>query len=127
LRAVIKSFETRAHRILLRGDGLVRVYSKPEDVDISAIEELFNTIIEISGGEKVLLFINPTEATGMTEEARKLLVQNFERYTAAMAAYIITEHSKNISSLISNVDKPKTPVKFFSDKDEAIAWLETFK
>ncbi|MCB0401536.1 MAG: STAS/SEC14 domain-containing protein [Flavobacteriales bacterium] len=122
--AVIKTIEAEGHRISIEGDGIIRVYSRGH-VTKKGIEEVFKLIIELSKGEKALIYIDPTEEQSMEPEARKTLKALGEEHCLGMAVLTRKNYAKNIANIIITTLQPKFHVKLFTDQSEAVSWLKS--
>jgi len=74
----------------------------------------------------VLLLVNMTNLVGVSKEARTMVSNNEMTKTHKAVAMLVSNPlTKLIASFFLGLNKPQFPIKSFTNKEEAIAWLLT--
>ncbi len=72
------------------------------------------------------IFNDPTAMKSIEKEARDYLANEGSEGLSAVAILVTNSVAYMAFNFYVKLSKPKVPTKFFTDKDEAIAWLKTF-
>lgn len=121
--SVIKTIETSAHRILIAGDGIIRVFVLPEKVGFDQMQELLDQLKILAENEKIKLFVDPSEIKGIDPKARKHFGKELEKIVSKCGLILRNKIVQSIVSLILTIDKPKFEMKTFNNEEDAIKWL----
>ena len=82
---------------------------------------------EYSGGRKLPLFANVRGMKGASPEARDLWNSEEVTITCASVRILIgSAFTRSIGSPFMKINKPPYPVKVFTEKEEALKWLEQY-
>jgi len=83
---------------------------------------------ELSGGKKLPLFVDMRRIKGVTPEARDYgnSVEVKSIYSA-MGILISSILTRTNASMFIRINQPPYPVKIFTEKEEALSWLQQFK
>lgn len=126
---IVKQLKTKEATILLRTDGIVEVtYNEGITIDVALQEVLLKEFWKICGDKKRCFLFSAFDYVTVTNEARKNAI-TIEDTTPVKATAIVTDSVayKLIAKFYIKVNKPKSPLNIFSNKDEAIAWLKQFQ
>jgi hypothetical protein len=93
--------------------------------DIQIAREIVEERIELFGDKSYLAVIDITNVKSATKDARKYMSCTKNGFNGIVAAAIISNKlvSMPIYNLFIKINKPEIPIKFFSNKKEAIRWL----
>lgn len=122
---VIECIETSAGTVRLCNDNIVRIDIKNgAEVDVKAIQELYDTFKALSSPEKKAFIYNTKDGTStMTFEARKFATQNTEYYKKLCVAIVINSLSQRIlGNFYLNAVKAHVPYKLFNSLEDAEKW-----
>lgn len=73
-------------------------------------------------------FIDITGLSSVNEAARNYMASTeAAEFISAGAIYTTNTLAKIIGMAFKLLDEPKAPVKVFTNKEDALSWLETFK
>lgn len=123
-RVVVETIETQAHRIIIKGDGVVRVYSKPSHIELDDIEALFSAYSRIQmDDERLVVLLDPTEENSMTSEARKHVVKHLKDHVQSIAIVGRKKFIRTLFSIISSVVNIGVNMKMFDSEEKAENWL----
>jgi hypothetical protein len=122
---VIECIEASACTIRLCDDNIVRIDIKNgAEVDVKAIQELYDTFKTFSASEQKAFIYNTKDGTStMTFEARKFATQNTEYYKKLCVAIVINSLSQRIlGNFYLNTVKAQAPYKLFNSLKDAEKW-----
>ena|ERR1051326_3399245 len=121
--------ETNVAFISLVDGDILRIEFKPDVlVEVKDMEENKEAYRKLIGDKKVyLLSIAPATAT-LTHEARNLFASPGRSSFKLAEGFVISSLAHRImANFISKVQKPKHPLRFFDNEDEAMKWLREIK
>lgn len=123
-----ESIETRAARVWLDADGIVRVkFSQNAELMIDDVRETGTAVKKINQGKAIPILADIRAIKSVTREARAGGVsKEFDGMRPASALLIGSVLSKAIGNLYLGLNKPEHPVKLFTSEAEAIVWLKGF-
>lgn len=122
----VKVIETNVSRISLRKDGIIESMDYPVAMTEANVRPIFEAFRELTQGQKMPFFIDPSSLPSVTSSARKSAIPVINECMSAMAMINHTPLSNLILKLLLTIDGVKIPVKTFKNKDEAIMWLRHF-
>ena len=97
-------------------------------VDLEALKESDKVTEELTKGEKVLMLYDARNHFTLTEDAMEYAQKDiFNKKRIATAIVSDKTGIKITIDYMNKVMKPSIPIKIFSTKEEALAWLLTFK
>ena len=120
---IIKTYETEAHRVSLKGDGITRVYSKPKHIVESDITRLIEKFKEIGDGKRLLVLIDPTEENSMSDEAKNQIIVNLGTVVFAVAVMNKKKYITQLGNLFLKSKRLSFSLKMFTDENKAVDWL----
>ena len=119
--AVIKTYETKLHRIMLH-DGIIKVYAKGEELDLEGSKEVFKIFEEIAEARRYIL-IDPTEDQSVSLKAQKFTMQWLNSHDNTVAVITKNKRSKILVDAMIKLFGTKFKLKIFTDSEEAFNWL----
>jgi hypothetical protein len=109
--------------------GIVHLVFEPETfLSLSLIKQVVQHRISLFHDKDYPLFIDFRNVLSMETAARKFLKSDEASLHASAAAIQVgSPVSRFLVNLFITVDKPGKPIRMFTDKTRAIAWLKKFK
>jgi len=108
-------------------DGILNVVYKVSRLDIEYAKRVVEEHMKVDLGSEYPVFIDITSIKSASKDARDYLssdaaIQNVSA-SAMLAGSVI---SKLMGTFFLAFNKPATPIKLFTEKDEAIRWLSKY-
>ena len=125
----MKKIELKHSVVSLMDEGIMHIHIKGgSELELTDAVLIVEAIGKLGEGKKYPVFIDCEEFSSVDKEVRVFSASPESNiYTLAEAiAYDSLAH-KLISNFYIKYNKPSVPTKIFSNKEEAIAWLKTFK
>lgn len=95
------------------------------ELDVEDGYEMRSVFVQLSKGNKFAILTDASTFFSTTQELRQLLASpKFTDLRIATAIYTQNMASKIIGNFFIKVNKPASPTKLFSNKAEALKWLE---
>jgi len=127
-KVVIETFETQAHRIILKDDGIVFVYSKPSHITKEDVEKLFEKLAEINvHTERLTLIMDPTQENSMTTEAKKHVIDHFKTHVERVAIISRKRFVRTMFLFFRSIKDIGVEMKMFKNEEDAKEWISTIK
>lgn len=109
-------------------DIVVVNFKNIEEVDLEEYKEVIDAVGIIGKGEKQYILITSGPRVVPTVEARNYISDpESAKYTHARAFLISSLAQRLIGNFVINVQRPKVPMKLFTNESEAIAWLNQIR
>jgi len=103
------------------------VFKKPV-LDLELVKLAIATRSRLTNNSPCLLIIDMSNVKSTTKEARSYYAaSNTEDLVKAVALITPSLVTKMMATFFINFDKPPIPVKMFSTKPKAIAWLKSLE
>ncbi len=119
---------TEHAEILIRPEGIVQVNSKDHLFTVKDIKALQTAISDLTGNQKALILLVPSEFTTMDTDAKNFLSTPESGTHSIAKAYIIKSLAQRLLiNFIVKVKGTPVPVRFFNEIDHAIEWLNSFQ
>lgn len=99
-------------------------------IDLIGAKEIVSDRKKISNNENVCIFLDASEVKGITKDARDYFGSSAgTELIKASAIYTNSKLSTFLANFLMKVNLVHTniPVKLFTDKEKAIAWLNKYK
>lgn len=123
-KAVVETVETQAHRIIIHGDGIIRVYSKPSHIELEDMKVLFSAYSEIRmNGDKLNVILDPTEENSMSAEARKYVVKHLKDNVQRIAVVGRKPFIRGLFKIFSSVINIGVEMNMFESEKKAERWI----
>ncbi len=123
---MVKEFETKAFKIKLHPNGLKEILVKknvilqPEDVWEShqlSVEKLLLP--------RYYVLLESEENSSVSQEAKRAVAsEEYSKHAGALALCSSKTTENILGNLFLKVNKPKVTTHFFTDRNQAIKWLE---
>ena len=119
--------ETDVHRFQLI-DGILHAYAKPLNPSIEELKNSLDVMQELAQGNKLLILMDPSDAIGLNQKQRALVVERFSELAGAVAII----NNNFIVPLVYRLMVKRWKefpfeMELFKNKEEALEWLKTFK
>jgi len=119
-----KKLETDFATLELDDKNIIHVTGK-EGVDVTKSDfELIDNWIEKFNLEKQIIFADRSQSYSHTFDAQKMLMR--KKNITALAMYVTTPVKLELAEMAKDVYLRNFPVKVFTDKKEALTWLNSF-
>jgi hypothetical protein len=119
---------TRTEKIVLEPSGIVIcTVNKSAYMELEDGVENIMAIAKLADGKKVPTMVNIEASRGASKACREFFAGNeAAKVQSACALIIKSPLSKLIGNFFIGLNKTKFPTKLFTDKKEAIIWLNNF-
>jgi hypothetical protein len=108
-------------------DGILYLTYKKKILDLECAKNVVESRLTLSNGFTYPLFVDIANVKTTTAEARSYTSKgDAEKLISATALWGISPVTKLMANIFLAVQKPKIPVKFFTDKALALKWLKQF-
>ncbi len=127
LSSSMKTFETRSYLMHVHDDLLiVFTIKKNRTLQATDVWTSRDQSVDHIPGKKFLVLLEGEENASISGDARRAGASlEYAKHVAALAIYSSRGYEKVMGSLFLKINKPAVPMRFFDDRDEAIAWLRT--
>jgi hypothetical protein len=121
-----KKIESDRIIVTLRDDGIVHVHIKEKVViDLDCQKEMQETYWKVAEKKRPFIF-TAGEFISLTKDARKNAKTIEDEVPVSCTALIVKNLAQKIlAEFYYKFDKPKNPLKVFSEFDKGIEWLKT--
>jgi hypothetical protein len=120
------NFENENVVISIR-DRILYLKYKKEILDIDCAKNVVEARLALSGETTYPLFVDITNVKTTTQEARNYSSKgDAEKLVSATALWGTSELTKLMANFFLAINKPKVPVKFFTDDKKGLVWLKQF-
>ena len=112
----------------LRGDLLVVTYKKDLKVNPEMAKEIIKERHEFTNNRPVVLLVYNQGVVRMDKKAREYLSSG-DGVKGIIAAGIVvgSPFTSFMANFFVSVNKPKMPVRVFSNSEDALTWLQKFR
>ena len=114
--------------IALRSDGIIHVHYKENTlITVELQGKMYDIFIEMCGDNKYAFLFTASDFVSVTKEARDNALI-LEALYPGIATAVLTDSTayKIIANFYVLVNKPKTPLKIFSNEEDAVIWLKQY-
>ena len=120
--------ENEYYKIYIENGIVFGEYKNNLDIDLNAAKQIVELRLAISKGKSYPLFIDARNARSSTKAARDYLASTEATHDIkAGAFYVDSSLNKIIVNFFLSISKPNVPTKLFTNKEDAIKWLQQFK
>jgi hypothetical protein len=110
---------------LLAPDIVENIIDEYATIDVKEVQELKEINKTLTEGRLYGVLVNPGNLTSITKEAREFLAgEEQAQNTVAKAIMVKSLGIKIVSQFYLTFNKPFVKTKMFTDREEAISWLE---
>lgn len=106
--------------------NLIEIVWSPElkQVETSHLEEVVSVIKEFGQGKKIPIYYSTHDLLTISADARVYAASNHAQdFSLAIAVLSNSLATKLIFNFFIRVNRPKSPTRSFSNKEEAFVWL----
>lgn len=121
----MKTFETEVIKLTITEDGYAELFVKDNSVyDVKDIIEGKDFSTSYLPHKKIYYLLQMEGDAYPTKEARELAANpEFAKHRGAVAICSDKLAIKLLGNFYIKINKPSTPTRFFSQKEEAVKWL----
>jgi hypothetical protein len=113
--------------VFLRTDGIVQIHSTDHTYKVEDIKAIHKAVSKLTNNQKALLLLLANNFTSVDADARKFLSSPEAGAHSIAEAYVIKSLAQRIIlNFLIKVNGTPVPVKFFTDSEAAIEWLQSF-
>lgn len=126
--SILRIINNAATTISMRSDGIIQIEILPDtNLKLTDSQEIVKAFAEIGGGKKYpLLFIAGDFALASAEARAYASGEEANQYTLASVFVVNNVAQKLMGNAYITFNKPITPTKIMTSRDEAVKWLKTF-
>jgi len=123
----MKTFETRSYVMHIHDDLLIEFnIKKNSTLQATDVWTSRDQSVDHIPGKKFVVLLEGEEHANISGDARRAGASaEYAKHVAALAIYSKKGYEKVMGSLFLKINQPVVPMRFFDDRDEAIAWLRT--
>jgi hypothetical protein len=120
------ALETTYVRLEMEGDLLIATYKKGQKISLQVAQQIVKDRMEYTGHQPVLTLLCNQGVISFDKDARAYL-SSPEGVRGIKAAAILsdTPTTAMIGNFIIKVNRPRIPVRIFTNRERAVAWLKT--
>lgn len=109
-------------------DGIIYSVHKPNFINLEMAKVMVRDRLKVSSGIVRPMFIDISSMISTNIETRKYLSSEEAIYlVSAGAIYTANPIAKFAGNLFLRINQPKVPTRIFTNKQEAIEWLQQYK
>ncbi len=123
----VKSKETEYVEMFIENDILHFYYKKIDVIDLEIAKVCVKDRLEFSDNVSYPCLVDAIKIKSVTKEARDYFANEGNALITANALMVKSHVFKMIVNFFINVNKPSSPTRMFTDKQQAIKWLDKFK
>lgn len=98
------------------------------EIDVDDAADNILVVRNLSGGAPALKLVDSRVKWKISDEAKKFLEEDDDpKRTIARAVVQKSVLEKWITTFLTRLNRPETPIKFFTSEKEAIEWLKSFR
>jgi hypothetical protein len=121
------SFENDYAKFWIEAGVVFFVYKDNSSIDLNAAKQIVNDRIQFQGKVAYPIYCDIRGMKKADKAARDFLAKEGSSYTKGVAIIVDSPMTKIIGNFYLGLNKPTTPTKMFTDKQEALAFLKQFK
>lgn len=127
--AIILSAKVDTAAIEYSDEGIVKVRVLPEAVvDLAEAQRTISAILELTRGDRFLLFIDKRNLKDVSPEASSYYAsKEVTKHIIANGILVSSLATRLIANFFIRFNKPASPVKLFTSEKDASQWLLQFK
>jgi len=112
----------------LQDDLLICTYKKGLKINLSMVREIIKTRLEFQEYKPVVALIYNQGVMKMDKKAREHLASDEGIEGIIAAAFVIgSPFTSFMANFFVSVNKPKMPVRIFTNAKDALKWLDKFR
>jgi hypothetical protein len=119
-----KAAENGYISLWIENEVLFGLYKKDCILGLEAAKEVVALRKNLTKGVSYLSLVYITHIKVVTKEARKYLANHANEELLKLAIITNSGFSKILGNIFLTIDRPKTPTRLFTNKEEAFVWLK---
>lgn len=121
----MKTFETSSYLMTIHDDLLIEFkIKKNSTLQKTDVWTSRDQSVDYLPGKKFVVLLEGEENAHISGDARRAgASMEYAGHVTALAIYSEKGYEKVMGSLFLKINKPVVPMRFFDDREEAIAWL----
>lgn len=110
-------------------NGILHGEYQPVKVEeLSIVKEFVQLRVSLAGEQSLPFLLDGRKVISMNKKSRDYLgSEESEKGITAGAILVGSSVTEIIGNFFLRLNKPRIPARVFTDKDKAIAWLESYK
>jgi hypothetical protein len=120
------SFENDYANFWIEAGILYFVYKRDAAIDLNAAKQIVNDRVKFQQQKDYPILCDIRGIKGIDKAARDFLAKEGSSYTKGVAVVVDTPMTKIISNFYLGLNKPIAPTKMFTEKQEALNYLQQF-
>lgn len=121
-----KSFENEYAKFWIEAGIVFFVYKENSSIDLNAARQIVQDRIQFQKQFEYPVYCDIRGMKRADKAARDFLAQEGSLYTKVVAILVDSPMTKIIGNFYLGLNKPTTPTKMFTDKQEALDYLSKF-
>lgn len=124
---ILQSVDLGFGEVELRSDGILTFVpiAGRNTVSLENLKQMLSALKELSNGEPKPFYTDNTHLTDLGFSERQFIGKNLHLFATASAVKENSAATRFIGHTIQSMFPPRVPMKMFSTKQEAIAWLHS--
>ena len=123
----MKSKETEYVNMTIKDGILYFSYKEINNLGLEIAKKCVQDRIEFSNNTSYPCLVDSVRIKNVSREARDYFANEGNELITASALMVKSHIFKMIVNFFINVSKPKNPTKMFTDKQQAINWLNQYR
>lgn len=125
---VTKSIDLGYATMHMRSDGILVFTPKPDldKLKMEQLNEIFKTAMQLTEKKPSLLYVDTIKQVNLTDEEKNMVNNSLKTLIRACAIKVENPVVRFLIHSFNYLFQPPTPIKVFSNQEEAIEWLKTF-
>src|SRR6185369_2389992 len=112
----------------LQDDLLIGTYKKGLKITVNMVKEIIKTRLEFQEYKPVVAIIYNQGVLKMEKDAREYFISGNGIEGIIAAAFVVdSPFTSFMANFFVRVNKPKMPVRIFTDTENALKWLQKFR
>lgn len=124
---IFKEIENDYLKAILYNTGVIEIVWNTSilTIEVFHLKQMQEVVAKIGGGKKMPLYFSMHEFLGINDEARRYATSDEGvKYTLATTVLVDNLAKKLLMNFFMNMFTPKVPTKGFSNREDALLWLE---
>src|SRR5687767_6969851 len=106
-------------------NGIVTGVYKSNTIDIVSAKECVSIRLKVSNGKPSPTYLDARKVKSISKEARDYFASDEGRREMTACAIVVESAvGRFLVNFFLQINKPPVPIKFFSDKEDAVKWLQ---
>ena len=125
----MKKFENEYIEFHLEDDILFSYYKQRTVLELDVVKKIADDRLKFTGGKPCKTLVDVSNIKSGSKEAREFLSSKEGGLKGVLAGAFLSERTVSVVlvNLFLKINKPIIPSKFFTKKEDAVAWLKSLK